>query len=193
MSLDSAIAVKEWGALCADLATGRRMALVRKGGVADGADGFIVEHPEFWLLPTQFHQAPRDLIPEVAALLPTLAPPPNGRLRLSHFATITDLYRVESESALPRLTGLVGLADTVVQDRFRYRRPGLWLLCLRVMAAPRPQDLDDRPEYAGCHSWVRLEQSLSTIGLTSVLSDGEFARRRGEVSAALAGLPCQHF
>jgi len=189
MPADLRIALKEWAVLCADLARGDRIALARKGGIADSPAGFAVEQAEFWLLPTRFHQQADELAEEVRPLLSTVAAPPPGRIRIALRARVTDAYRIEHESDLPRLKGLHGLAESTVRERFHYRRPGLTVLGLQVSLLSQPQELDDLPAYAGCHSWVELATPLSADSLRPALSAAEFAARRRNLQSALAGLP----
>lgn len=191
MAPETAIALKEWSVLCAALHRGWCPLLARKGGVAEGPRGFEVELPEFWLLPTRFHQSADELSPRVAPLLSeaAAASPPAGLLRLSLYAVVVDAFRVETESQLPRLAGLHGLSDAAVHSRFHYRRPGLTLLLPRIYFRDEPWVVTDRPEYAGCHSWVPLVEPLATDGLRPVLPDAEFEAGRAAVLTALGDLP----
>lgn len=193
MLAECSLALKEWSVLCAALARGRHLLLLRKGGLAEGPRGFTIEHPEFWLLPTRFHQSAEELAPELTPLLAEAAAslPPPGSLHLELYAQVADLFRVESEADLARLEGWHGLSPQTVRQRFHYRRPGLSLLVLRVYRRPEPWTIPDRPEYAGCHSWVPLDRPLTTAGVVPVLSADEFERRRRELAAALSGLPHQ--
>jgi hypothetical protein len=193
MLAECSIALKEWSVLCAALAQGRYLLLLRKGGLAEGPRGFTVEHPEFWLLPTRFHQSADELAPELTPLLAEVAAvlPPAGSLGLDLYAEVSDLFRIEREDDLTRLEGRHGLSPQTVHERFHYRRPGLSLLVLRVYRRPAPWMIPDRPEYAGCHSWVPLDRPLATAGVVPVLSDAEFERRRTELADALSGLPHQ--
>jgi hypothetical protein len=70
------------------------------------------------------------------------------------------------------------LAPEVVRKRFEYRQPGLWAVLVRVYAPAAPLLVPDLPRYAGCRSWVELEQPVSTAGLTPVLPEHEHADRR---------------
>ena len=55
-------AFKEWAVVCAALASGRQSVILRKGGIHEGRDGFRVDHREFWLFPTRFHQEPGEVV-----------------------------------------------------------------------------------------------------------------------------------
>ena len=50
------IAFKEWAVVCRALAEGRQALILRKGGIAEGRDGFGFRHSEFFLFPTFFHE-----------------------------------------------------------------------------------------------------------------------------------------
>jgi hypothetical protein len=157
-------ALKEWGVVCAAIAAGRQTLLLRKGGVAEGAAGFTVEHPEFWLLPTRFHQSLAQLRPEAAELLADAArlEPPPGILRLDLYAVVTAVEHVVDESRLEALVPKQVLSAQTARERFHYRRPGLYALRFDVFRRESPHEMEDRPEYGGCHSWVPLAQRLPT-------------------------------
>ncbi len=194
MLAECSIALKEWSVLCAALAQGRHLLLLRKGGLAEGPRGFTVEHPEFWLLPTRFHQSADELAPELTPLLAEAAAalPPPGSLLLELYAQVADLFRVEREADLACLEGLHGLSLRTARERFHYRRPGLTVLLLRVYRRPSPWTIPDRAEYAGCHSWVPLDRPLATAGLVPVVNDEEFEARRRKLRTDLSGLSPLH-
>ena len=50
------MAFKEWGVVVDALGSGEQIVVLRKGGIAEGREGFQVEHEKFWLFPTRFHQ-----------------------------------------------------------------------------------------------------------------------------------------
>lgn len=172
-------ALKEWAVVCASLQTGRQTIVVRAGGIAERSGGFAVEHPEFWLFPTRFHQTKDELVDDAAPLLEQVGgfQPPEGRVLLSLFARIQAIHHLSDPSQLERLEGLHILGPDTVRSRFDYRRPGLFVLTLRVYHLRAPLQIVDIPQYAGCHSWVDLQQPLPTADLEPVLSDEEFADR----------------
>src|SRR5688572_9849490 len=107
MQTENSIALKEWAAVCLALAEGRQSLLVRKGGIAEGAGGFRMEHDEFWLYPTQFHQSPDQLTPDGAELLSRAqsSAPPAGRLLIDCYAVVKAVAFVEDEGRLAELAG----------------------------------------------------------------------------------------
>ena len=66
--------------------------IVRKGGIHEGREGFRVAHGEFWIFPTDVHEAAAGLEPEAAAILERVVAvrPDAGILRLAHYAVISE-------------------------------------------------------------------------------------------------------
>jgi hypothetical protein len=184
----SDVALKEWAVICHELAAGRQILLLRKGGIREPGPAFGVEHRGFFLFPTYFHENADDLAPPTLALLPAVAAaaPPAGELRLDLYASIERVWESPTLEPLRRLDGQHGLAWQAIERRFRYRRPGLHVLALRVHRLAVPIGLPNLSRYDGCHSWVRLESAMPTVDSRAVLDDDAFGRRLATVSAALA-------
>ncbi len=183
------IALKEWAVVCAALASGRQIILLRKGGIDEGPHGFQPEHAEFWLFPTQFHQRADELTSDDALLLDEVeqsAPPP-GVVRLGLYAAVERVDFLEGEARLSALDGLHVLSPATVAERFAYRKPGLFVLTVRVYRRDEPFEISDAPHFAGCHSWVDLRNKLPTNGILPVLNDAEFRRQVEVVSERLRG------
>src|SRR5260370_32014061 len=91
-------AFKEWAVICTALAQGKQALILRKGGIAEAAGDFVVEHTRFWLFPTYTHQQRDGIQPEALPLLEkALAEkPPAGIVRLSHFAELSGPYHVHA-------------------------------------------------------------------------------------------------
>ncbi len=182
MHVEAEVALKEWAVVCAGLRNGRQRVLLRKGGIREANPGrnFAVEHRAFALLPTYFHaqdrDRERDLIPDVHAALAELRPPASGLLRFELHAEVTGLWWVPELAPLRALAGFHVLSDQAVADRFAYRRPGLWVLHLRTRVLRHAVELPDRPGYAGCVSWVRLDQPVGGEA-DAVLDDAEHTRQ----------------
>src|SRR5260370_26406400 len=47
-------AFKEWAMVCDSIARGETSLIFRKGGIAEGRDGFQFKHQNFFLFPTYF-------------------------------------------------------------------------------------------------------------------------------------------
>ena len=169
-------ALKEWAVICQALAEGRQALLLRKGGIDEAAGAFVLEHTRFWLLPTYTHQQRTGITEPALPLLEQVEAqrPPAGMLRLACWAEATGVYRVMEELPAMLLSHLHLWSDETVRQRFAYRSPGLNVLSVRVYRAPQVHEVPDRPEYAGCHSWVQLHEALPVEGSTPVLSDADY-------------------
>ena len=166
------------------LTAGRASVLLRKGGISERRDGFEVEHREFWIFPSHFHQNPRELSPAFRSAedRDTAPAPPPGSVRIGSYAVVTDAFRVSELEPLRRLEGLHPLAPETVESRFAYRgRPYLHALLLRVHRMPVPHVIANTLGYEGCVSWVELDEPLPTTGAPAVVAEGEFQALRAEV------------
>jgi hypothetical protein len=168
-------ALKEWAVICAALAGGRQALLLRKGGIAEQTGTFQIEHTRFWLYPTYVHQQEDGIQPEARPLLENVLAerPPQGTVRLSHFAEITGVYFVKELLPAQMLAHLHLWSDGTVEQRFAYRYPGLFVLPVRVYRVPRAFAISDTITYQGCRSWVELDSPLPTAGAEAVLGDGK--------------------
>ncbi len=200
MHVEAEVALKEWAIVCDALQRGRQSLLLRKGGIREATSdrSFHAQHRAFVLMPTYFHAhdagREHDLVPEVHAELARLlqrsvrpAGQPTGspdQLRFDLYAEVTAMWQLDAPEQLPRLAPLHVLSDACVTERFNYRRPGLWALHLRVYRLAEPIERPDRPGYAGCVSWVHLDEPVRGAA-EPVVSDAEHARREAALVAML--------
>ncbi|MGL6094953.1 MAG: DUF1802 family protein [Fimbriiglobus sp.] len=183
------IAFKEWAAVCHALGAGRQTLILRKGGIAEDGGAFRPEHPRFWLYPTFFHAQAAGLVPDAVPLLgesEDADEPLPGILRLTHFADVGTVRFVDSLETLLGLAGLHVWSADEVTKRFHYRTPGLYVLPVRVFAAAVPHDIPERPEYAGCKTWVHLTDAVRSTPSTAVLPDAAFAAATAEIAERLS-------
>ena len=188
MQSENQFAFKEWAVVCSALASGRQTLILRKGGIHEGREGFRVEHREFWLFPTGFHQNRDEVIPNAWPLLDEVQS--HGQpstLELALYAVVDDVHHVTDRETLSRLSGRHLWYEATVEQRFEYRTPGLFALVVRVFRRPTPFQVADSPHFAGCKSWVDLTAALPTTGLQPVLDDAAFDRQRHEIQQLLAG------
>jgi len=180
------VAFKEWAGVCAALVDGRQSMILRKGGISeDQAPGvFAPEHPEFWLYPTWVHQADQGVRDGEAS---AAMPPEDGCVPISALVQVERLGYIENENALPALEAHHILTAETVLKRFHYRRPGLWVLLARVWRRVPPYAIPVTPEHAGCKTWVKLDEPLSTSGLEVCCSDREWAVRLKSLDVVLGG------
>ncbi len=168
-------AFKEWAVICEALAEGRQALILRKGGIAEEAGEFRLEHTRFWLYPTYVHQQGAGIKADALPLLEQAEArrPPREVLRLSHFAEVLGVYRLHDLVGALKLSDLHLWSEATVMQRFAYRQPGLYVLPVRVYRMPHAIEVPERSEYAGCKTWVELEGPVPTEGAMPVLSEDQ--------------------
>src|SRR5687768_16260972 len=89
-------AFKQWAVICHALGLGKQAIILRKGGIAEDADVFQLEHTRFWLYPTYVHQQREGIKEEAVPLLDEAEKrrPPAGAIRLTHFAEAVGVYHI---------------------------------------------------------------------------------------------------
>src|SRR4051794_30457272 len=170
------IAFKEWAVICRALAEGRQALILRKGGIAETGGQFTPEHTRFWLYPTYLHEKPDGIKPESADLYRAAEAdrPATGTVRLTHFAEVHGVYHVKQLFGALLLDDLHVWSEATVRQKFEYRSPGLYVLPVRVYRVQQSVELPETTAYAGCHTWVELDQEFPTAGATAVLNDEMF-------------------
>jgi len=164
------IAFKEWAVICAALGDGRQSLILRKGGIAEAGGEFRPEHAAFLLYPTFFHEHRAGVKPAFLPLLEAteaLKPEP-GMIRFTHFVRVTDVKHLTDLDAVLALDSLHAWTPDVVRQRFAYRTPGLFVLSVNVFRLKEPALRAEKPEYAGCKTWVVLDSPVTTDGATMV-------------------------
>lgn len=186
MKTENRAALKEWATVERALAEGRTALVLRKGGIWERRGGFEVEHREFWLFPTIYHQNAADLAApfrDGAVAGPRMEASPVGEpVPIACYAVVEEALRIESEQALEPLSGLHPLSPEAALARFHYRgRPVVHALLLRILVVPEPHRVLNTPEYEGCVSWVELDAALPTDGAWPVMGSTPFEDLRAEV------------
>jgi hypothetical protein len=179
------IGFKEWAAICTAMELGRQSIILRKGGIAEGRDGFSFKHPEFFLFPTWFHEQPAKV--RDSGLIPTGARSDIVEIRL--------LVRVDVSAAItswPIVEALEPfhvLQSEVIRERFSYdEAPGLRVAFLRVFRVFPSWTFPNEKSYGGCRSWVGLPAPPANQKLEPVVTDAEHDQRKREFSKIVSGL-----
>jgi hypothetical protein len=182
-------AFKEWAIIVDALSSGVQTIILRKGGISEGKGGFKVEHPEFLLFPTLFHQQRESVVTPAQVRYDQIAPafPPPGILRIEAFARVA---RVETVTSLEQLASLRPFhiwRDEVVRERFDWSRQKLiHFLVVRTFRLVEPLEMPLLESYGGCKSWIELKQDIPAAAARPVLSDSEFEARLAQIAAVLA-------
>lgn len=186
------IAFKEWAVVIDALGHGKQILILRKGGIAEGRGGFQLEHEEFLLYPTLFHQQRESVTAEAQARFDELRPtlPPPEIVRIEFFARVVESRRLECLSQAESLRGQHCWRDDVIANRFDWgRERNIFAIALRVERLALPVEFPVLPSYAGCKSWIELEKDVSTTGSHAVLSPIEFDQKLNRLKSALNTVP----
>lgn len=163
-------ALKEWSNVIDALGCGEQVVLIRKGGIADPAFG--VEAQEFYLYPTFFHQGETEPRPSVT---------------ITHWAEAVRSWRVADLEQLSRLEPLVAIPRETLEARYRFRPDqALHIIGVRVWKLAAPVEVRFIKEYAGCRSWLSVDEEIDTSGSTAVLAADALRQRLDAVDALLA-------
>lgn len=184
-------AFKEWAIVVDALGRGEQMFVLRKGGIHEGRGGFKMEHSEFLLFPTLFHQQRESVIPAAQRRFDEIAPhlPPADVLRLEYWAEVVEHYRLENFAAVKRLGGQHVWREEVLAERFEWgREQGIFAIAVRIYRLPIKIELPMLPEYGGCKSWIEVAHPVMPAGSVPVLDDAEFGRRLQKFRAAIAAV-----
>jgi hypothetical protein len=188
METSNNIAFKEWAVVVDALGRGEQALILRKGGIREERGEFHVDHHEFWLFPTQYHEVERSIIPSKRpALRDIAASAPQDAVDIEYYVVADPVIRITDLELVRRLQGRHVWSERILQERFEFgREAGLHALLTRVYRRPSAERFAVRESYGGCKSWVELERALSTESLTPVLSDDEYRVQREEIVEILS-------
>jgi hypothetical protein len=174
---------KEWAIVCDSIARGETSLIFRKGGIAEGRDGFQFKHQRFFLFPTHFHgQIERTRLSPDRDLRPQ-----QDTVMISVFVEIEYTTLLRDLNLLRPLEPLHVMQASVLEERFHYdQREGLYLAFVRAYRISPRWILPLRPSYGGCRSWITLPDPPPALQTEVVLSDEEQNRRRLLVTDTLA-------
>jgi hypothetical protein len=168
-------AFKEWAIVCASIERGETSLIFRKGGIAEGRNGFEFKHRRFFLFPTFFHeQIERTRLGRDRDVAPRTDP-----VAISVFVEVEFAPLVRDLSLVHSLEAFHVLQPSVLEGRFHYDdQDGLYLAFLRAFRVSPVWELPFRPAFGGCRSWITLPEAPDDLKMEPVLSDEEQARRR---------------
>jgi hypothetical protein len=180
MLKNNQMALKEWACIIHALGQGTQIILLRKGGLVEGAGQFHLAAKEFFLYPTYEHQQGELLQPQYTGIFREIeAGNPSKDLVFQYYAVVADVWPAPNLDRMKQLHASFVWSDLFLEQRYRYKpQLPMWLLVVRTYRLPRPIRLPVHPAYAGCRSWVELEEKLSPDGAVPVLLEEEFMRRR---------------
>ncbi|HVX86412.1 MAG TPA: DUF1802 family protein [Phycisphaerae bacterium] len=181
------IALKEWDLTIRELLAGRQIVLLRKGGILESDNQFELEHPRFLFYPTFIHQNPEMVKPEKRAAIRRLAAEP-AEVEITGYGEAARIWEVPSRRALESLDDLHVWDAPLLDLRFAYRpEKPLYLVAVRAYSLPAPVRLANTPAYAGCKSWVPLEQEISVEAASPALEAAAFEALVRRIERTFAG------
>jgi hypothetical protein len=176
----SSIAFKEWALVCASMLRGETSLIFRKGGIAEGREGFRFRHEHFFVFPTFFHEQADRLRIDV----PLVEPEP-GVVSFSAYVQVEFTRWIEDLNRLQSLSDLHILKPEVLEQRFAYDDPkGLHLAIIRVFRVTPVWSLPLQKSFGGCRSWVELPEAPELF-FAPVIADDEHSARRERILAAI--------
>ena len=182
-------AFKEWAIVVDALGRGEQIFILRKGGIHEGRGGFRMEHSEFALFPTLFHQQRESVIAPAKERFDEISSffPPPETLRIEYWAKVIEYHALDSFDKVRALAGQHIWREEVLADRFEWgREESIYAIVVRVYRLTMKIELPMLPEYGGCKSWVTLAHSVPTLDSEAVLSDSRFQERVTRFHNALA-------
>ena len=181
------MAFKEWGVVVEALGCGEQIVILRKGGIAEGRGGFLVEHDRFGLFPTRFHQQADGVIDSARERFQKYQWPPEEVLRIEYCAEVTEARRLDSLEQAQCLAGQHIWREEVIADRFDSGRDtGIYAMAVRARRLIEPKEIPMLESYGGCKSWVELASAMDFSETEPVLSDSDFTQKLDVFKEALA-------
>ncbi len=178
-------ALKEWAEVIKALGSGSQIIVLRKGGIAEGRGGFSLREREFLLYPTYSHQRDELLKPEyrggVNPSLPMGEPP--DCVIIEYLARVTDTHEITSPKQIRALSPFYIQDEGYMLKRLRWKSERqLILLFLRVYRLASAITLSARPEYAGCKSWVDIDEDVDPRAGEPVIGDASYVEMATTIS-----------
>ncbi len=179
-------AFKEWTLICDALGRGEQSIIIRKGGIAEGRQGFRFQHTDFLLFPTLFHEQVAKLRLSAHTLLPDQRTDGQHEVRLAaHVEWTEDIKDWEKVSALEPFHLW---QESEIEKRFRQDdQPSVSLAFVRISRLSEPFIFPDSPRYGGCRSWIEVPDPPKSITSSPVLSEETHREREKSLRAVLSG------
>ncbi len=155
-----AIGFKEWALVCESMLRGETSLIFRKGGIAEGKEGFRFKHS------TRLDTT-RDLGPQLEIIT------------IEAFAYVEFTLWISDLQTIEALSEFHILRPELLEKRFNQDDvKGVHLAFLRVFRVIPSWHLAFQSSFGGCRSWVDLPPPSPDLVCRPVLSDEEHERRR---------------
>src|SRR4030095_13723248 len=177
------VGFKEWSLVCDALGRGDQSIILRKGGIAEGREGFSFRHREFFLFPTFFHEQVAKVRIASANLQRA-----GDTLAIRWYVKVERALRIGSLRIAEALAPLHILTPEVVRERFGYKDEGLNIALVRVFDLSPAWILQNEKRFAGCRSWVDLP-SPAEMKMPPGVGDEAHQRLRAQFERLTGNLP----
>jgi hypothetical protein len=178
---------KEWTLVCEALGSGVQSIIVRKGGIAEGRQGFRFQHEEFLLFPTLFHEQVAKLKLPAETALP--APRADGNHEVRLRARVEWTEDIADLEVLRRLAPFHCWRDSEIEKRFHYEeekgKDGVSVAFVRIEGLKPAHVFPDSPKFGGCRSWIQLPDLSTETVATPVLDEATHRERARTIKAVL--------
>ena len=183
MQLNTNHAFKEWAVAIDALEQGKKIMLLRKGGIHEQNGRFTVAHDRTLLYPTYEHQQPSLLKPDYASLVQPVASGWHPEtVRIGSWASVTDILPVTEATVVQALLPFHVWNEQFIRDRLKWKpKQPLYILLLRTYKLAQAQIIPYSSEYGGCKSWIDLAEFISITDALPVLSDAAYTRLVAEI------------
>jgi hypothetical protein len=168
------VGFKEWSLVCDAFGRGEQSIILRKGGIAEGREGFSFRYREFFLFPTFFHEQ----VAKVRIASANL-PRAGDTIAIRWYVKVERALRIGSLRIAEALAPLHILTPEVVRERFGYKDEGLNIAFVRVFELSPVWILQNEKRFAGCRSWVDLP-SPPEMKMRWVVDDEAHQRLRAQ-------------
>lgn len=163
-------ALKEWASVIEALDRGEQVVLIRKGGLADPTFG--LEADRFYLFPTNYHHS--------GGGEPTHVP-------ITHWAEVVRTWQVRDLETLHRLEPLVALDRATLDIRYKFRPDqAINVIAVRAWRLAKPVRVAMTEAYAGCRSWVSLDEEIDVDESVPAIGEAELQAKIESVDTLLA-------
>lgn len=186
LKLPNHTALKEWAAVISALRSGDQTILVRKGGIADPAFG--VEADRFYLFPTYLHQKEKQFRKEYLHHFTSTDRPgaEPDEVGIDTWCELAGVWRVTDLELLRKLGDQVIFTGETFEERFRFRPDqAVHVIGVRAFSLPRTITVKNLPLYAGCRSWISVEEEIDVAGSVPVIQEPLLEEKLARVETIL--------
>lgn len=173
--------LREWSSVVDAVSSGKNHVLIRKGGIAEGKDGFQVRRTFFGLLPTLFHQV-KNADPTADAPVPPSS--------VSVLAQLVEAWSVPSTTSLDTLSDFHGYSAEQVGMRQQYKpERSLNLMIIRAFQLRQPVEIAPGQIKTVCRSWAEVSLNSGLGGIDPAIDIDTSSRAIDQLQQAIRALP----